>query len=205
VCRRPIVVLIAALACLLGLPQLSATSATTADDLATRAYDVTAVAHDEFRAYTASEAGFALAWAQQVASASPSTVARVRPTTLSSRSNATNNGGQLQLFDTKPYDLVPESAPKALGRGSTGPTSPTSLNEQLAMNQVRSAPGGQPLPITMTDPRWPAADGWVKMQQKVNGVNIHYVRNGSLVDDFKFKYPEAPRQPGGTQLEIDFG
>jgi hypothetical protein len=26
----------------------------------------------------------------------------------------------------------------------------------------------------MNDSRWPAADGWVKMEQKVNGVTIHY-------------------------------
>ena len=40
----------------------------------------------------------------------------------------------------------------------------------------------------MNGARWPAADGWVKMRQVVNGVDIHYVRNtvtGS-VDDFKF-------------------
>jgi filamentous hemagglutinin len=41
----------------------------------------------------------------------------------------------------------------------------------------------------MTDSRWPAADGWVKMQQIENGVNVHYVRNTvtGAVDDFKFK------------------
>lgn len=40
----------------------------------------------------------------------------------------------------------------------------------------------------MSDPRWMASDGWVKMQQIVNGVNIHYVRNTvtGAVDDFKF-------------------
>lgn len=39
----------------------------------------------------------------------------------------------------------------------------------------------------MTHPRWPASEGWVKMQQIVNGVNIHYVRNTvkGAVDDFK--------------------
>lgn len=41
----------------------------------------------------------------------------------------------------------------------------------------------------MSDARWPAADGWVKMQQIENGVNIHYVRNTitGAIDDFKFK------------------
>ncbi|MFC6933770.1 hypothetical protein ACFQHO_27745 [Actinomadura yumaensis] len=43
--------------------------------------------------------------------------------------------------------------------------------------------------ITMTDARWPAKEGWVKMRQNVNGVEVHYVRNTRTgeVDDFKFK------------------
>lgn len=46
-----------------------------------------------------------------------------------------------------------------------------------------------PLRNGMTDSRWPASDGWVKMTQNVNGVEIHYVRNtkSGAVDDFKFK------------------
>lgn len=42
--------------------------------------------------------------------------------------------------------------------------------------------------VTMSDARWPAADGWVKMSQRVDGVEIHYVRNTitGAVDDFKF-------------------
>lgn len=84
---------------------------------------------------------------------------------------------------------LPASAPKPLGLGSTGRTVPQDLAEQLAMTQVRSAPAGvQIRGVARTDPRWPAADGWVKMQQVVNGVNIHYVRNTvtGAVDDFKF-------------------
>lgn len=73
------------------------------------------------------------------------------------------------------------------------------------MNEVRSAPGGIPVPIRMTDPRWRAEEGWVKMQQKVNGVNIHYVRSGSLVDDFKFKYPDRRSAAVGRQLKLPFG
>lgn len=81
-----------------------------------------------------------------------------------------------------------EVAPKPLGLGSTGRTSPGNLHEQLAMEEVRTAPGGRQLPLELTDPRWPASDGRVKMQQVVNGVNIHYVRNTltGAVDDFKF-------------------
>jgi hypothetical protein len=100
--------------------------------------------------------------------------------------------GQQQLFDTEPYDLVPKSAPKPLGRGSTGSARPNNLNEQLAMNEARSNPAaGQQVPLKsgMTDARWPASEGWVKMRQNVNGVEVHYVRNTrtGAVDDFKFK------------------
>jgi len=78
------------------------------------------------------------------------------------------------------------------GRGSTGRTAPASLNEQLAMEQVRSDPKGGtivPLKQGMTDARWPGKDGWVKMRQNVNGIEIHYVYNVQTqqVDDFKFK------------------
>lgn len=43
--------------------------------------------------------------------------------------------------------------------------------------------------LTMTDPRWPASQGWVKMARNVDGVEIHWVRNTvtGAVDDFKFK------------------
>jgi filamentous hemagglutinin len=77
-----------------------------------------------------------------------------------------------------------------LGLGSTGRTAPNNLGEDLAMKQAMGAPlEGRQIPVPMTDPRWPAADGWVKMAQNVNGVEIHYVRNvrTGAVDDFKFK------------------
>ncbi|TNC31266.1 hypothetical protein FHE65_31825 [Mumia zhuanghuii] len=63
------------------------------------------------------------------------------------------------------------------------------MTEQLAMTEVRSAPGGRVLSrIKMGDPRWDAKDGWVKMQQIVEGVNVHYARNTATgaVDDFTF-------------------
>jgi hypothetical protein len=74
--------------------------------------------------------------------------------------------------------------------GSTGRIAAESLKEKLAMEQVMSDPAaGLRLPTPMTDPRWPASDGWVKMAQNVNGVEVHYVRNTKTgaVDDFKFK------------------
>lgn len=86
-----------------------------------------------------------------------------------------------------------------VGRGvgitkiSTGRTTPNSLKEKLAMEEVKSNPSGY------TPPRMPkmsdtknnlmAEDGWVKRTQNVNGVEIHYVENirtGEVVD-FKFK------------------
>jgi filamentous hemagglutinin len=58
------------------------------------------------------------------------------------------------------------------------------------MEQALSNPAaGRPLPMPMTDHRWPATDGWKKMVQNINGIEIHYVRNSvtGAIDDFKFK------------------
>lgn len=50
----------------------------------------------------------------------------------------------------------------------------------------------------MADSRWPAASGWIKMEQKVNGVRIHYVYNErtGAVDDFQFKSASGPELRG---------
>jgi RHS repeat-associated protein len=79
--------------------------------------------------------------------------------------------------------------PTPLGLGSTGRTVPNDLKEQLAMEQAMSNPAaGRQINVPMTDPLWPANEGWVKMAQNVNGVEIHYVMNTiGEVDDFKFK------------------
>jgi RHS repeat-associated protein len=83
-----------------------------------------------------------------------------------------------------------DSCPTNLGRGSTGRTEPASLKEQLAMQEAQSnSTAGRVITrITMNDPRWPGEEGWVKMQQNVNGVVIHYTYNPLInaVDDFKF-------------------
>ncbi|WP_437779221.1 RHS repeat-associated core domain-containing protein [Sorangium sp. So ce1097] len=91
-----------------------------------------------------------------------------------------------------------------LGRGSTadlakGTTLPRNLREHLALEQAMSSPtAGEPLVrLKMTDPRWPASDGWVKMQQMVNPgggegrINVHYLWNRITgeVDDFKIVVP----------------
>jgi len=84
---------------------------------------------------------------------------------------------------------VGDPSQKALGLGSTGRTAPANLREQLAMKQAMASPAsGRPLPIVLTDSRWPATDGWRKMSQNINGIEIHYVQNLSTgaVDDFKF-------------------
>ncbi|WP_213766671.1 RHS repeat-associated core domain-containing protein [Caballeronia sp. dw_19] len=86
---------------------------------------------------------------------------------------------------------VPGPGGGALGLGSTGRTVANSLNEQLAMKQAISDPGkGSVVPLKsgMTDARWPGSEGWVKMTQMVNGIEVHYVRNVTTgaVDDFKF-------------------
>jgi filamentous hemagglutinin len=75
---------------------------------------------------------------------------------------------------------------------STGRTVPKNLNEQLAMEQARSNPtqGTELTNVNLQDPRWPSSDGWVKMVNKINDVEIHWVRNKitGAVADFKFKY-----------------
>ncbi|WP_387468393.1 DUF637 domain-containing protein, partial [Photorhabdus sp. RM323S] len=82
------------------------------------------------------------------------------------------------------------SANNPLGLGSTGRNTPANLNEKLALEQAISNPNsGRQLPVPMTDKRWPASDGWVKMSQNINGIEVHYVRNTKTgaIDDFKFK------------------
>ena len=82
-------------------------------------------------------------------------------------------------------------------RGSTGRTQPNSLVEKLAMEQVRSNPldGANVLSkIKLSDKRWLASDGWIKMQRIVrlgtHTTKIHFNYNPmlKLVDDFKFVF-----------------
>jgi RHS repeat-associated protein len=75
-----------------------------------------------------------------------------------------------------------------LGLGSTGRAVAADLREQLAMEEVMADPKGTKLPLQMNDQRWPGSQGWVKMSQTVNGVEIHWVENTitGAVDDFKF-------------------
>lgn len=85
---------------------------------------------------------------------------------------------------------IPESAYKTI---QTGRTTPNSLKEKLAMDQVMSNPQGSTPPRipSMSDTKngFLAEDGWVKRVQNVNGVEVHYIENtitGQTLD-FKFK------------------
>jgi hypothetical protein len=87
---------------------------------------------------------------------------------------------------------LPGAAQKPLGLGSTGRTTPASVSEQLAMEEAMANPSaGELIPLKkgMTDSRWPGSQGWVKLRQRINGHEIHYVGHGptGAVDDFKFK------------------
>ena len=84
------------------------------------------------------------------------------------------------------------AADKGFGssRGSTGRTEPNNLYEQLAMEAAKADPlSGRILRINMTDSRWLAEEGWIKMSQRINGIEVHYVYNKELglFDDFKFR------------------
>jgi hypothetical protein len=79
-------------------------------------------------------------------------------------------------------------------RGSTGRTEPKNKAESEAMARVMIERDGKVLHnVVMNDSRWPAHEGWKKMEQKVNTksgvITIHYVLNifDQQVDDFKFK------------------
>ena len=85
------------------------------------------------------------------------------------------------------------SSSTSTSKGSTAQIVPSNLREQLALEQVKSMPGNGKIltNITMSDPRWPATQGWVKMQQIIltsgGNVNVHYVWNTviNIFDDFK--------------------
>jgi len=118
------------------------------------------------------------------------------PATAAPASSAAMAGANSAIATISAAAAKKKQTPTIAGRGTTGNITPSNLNQQLAMQQVVSNPlaGATKLPITMTDPRWPASEGWVKKQNIVRlsdgtKINIHFVYNESLnlVDDFKFK------------------
>ena len=99
----------------------------------------------------------------------------------------------ISMGGKKPGEYVPSlnvATQRPLGVGSTGRSSPNNLQEQLALTEAMSNPAaGKIIPTPLRDSRWPAAEGWEKMTQNINGTEIHYVRNKitGAIDDFKFK------------------
>ena len=99
------------------------------------------------------------------------------------------------------WSIAANSGSKVAGLGSTinpakGRFAPSNLREQLAVEQAMGSPtAGTVVPLKMTDPRWPAADGWNKMQQVVkpggDPINVHYLHNTvtGAIDDFKIVKP----------------
>ena len=83
-----------------------------------------------------------------------------------------------------------------VGKGHTGRFVPNNLSEQMAMHKVMSNPldGAIDLsarnkkPVILKDTRWPSSEGWVKMSNNTNNIEIHFVYNKitSEFDDFKF-------------------
>jgi len=83
------------------------------------------------------------------------------------------------------------SASKGLGLGLTGTKAATTIAEKLALEAAEAAPTeGKVLQTTLIDPRFPATDGWVKMESKSpGGVVVHWVVNTvtGAAADFKPK------------------
>ncbi len=76
-----------------------------------------------------------------------------------------------------------------LGRKSTGRSTPRNLAEQIVMREVKANPkAGKLILKELLDQTW-SEPGWVKLKQRINGIEIHYLYNEILnaVDDFKFK------------------
>ena len=82
-------------------------------------------------------------------------------------------------------------ANKVAGKGnSKGGHQPSNLKEQLAVEEAMSNPAaGRELKGLNNDPRWPKSEGWIKMAQNINGVEVHYEYNPKtgLIDDIKIK------------------
>lgn len=102
--------------------------------------------------------------------------------------------------------LVPEtSAASFLRTPFTGSyLAPTGLGDQMALQAVHANPGlGTIIVRDMGDARWPAASGWVKMQQVTYGIDgkiaVHYVFNTltGAVADAKFVVNFLPPKPLG--------
>ncbi len=96
----------------------------------------------------------------------------------------------LQVHNPSPWGTAGTLPLGGKGIFPTGRFFSISLAEQLAMQQAKSNPAGGTVieELVMGDWRWPASEGWVKMRQNINGIEIHYAYNeGKQVwADFKF-------------------
>lgn len=95
------------------------------------------------------------------------------------------SGNEMSLYGT---------SVSVLGGFVSGVTFNAPMGQALGISLgLELAGNGEELIFTMTDPRWPASEGWVKMQQIVStskgDINIHYLYNQTLnlFDDFKLK------------------
>lgn len=99
------------------------------------------------------------------------------------------DGGRIAANDNRPQLAAKGSTINAAQQSYA----PRDLVEKLAVEEVMSRPGAgvRLRNVTMNDSRWPAKDGWEKMQQVVDRggrkIVVHYVRNRRTlkVDDFK--------------------
>lgn len=77
----------------------------------------------------------------------------------------------------KPLVWTPKGvSDPSIGMGSSrgARTMPANLREQELLYEVWSTPSdGKAGIVPMTDKRWPAADGWLKMSRYEDGVEIH--------------------------------
>jgi RHS repeat-associated protein len=88
----------------------------------------------------------------------------------------------------QPEKLRNTYGPQSTANLAKGTTLPRNLKEQLAAEQAKMDPtAGFEIIIKggMKDSRWPGSDGWVKMEQRVNDVTVHYNYNtmsGAVTD-----------------------
>jgi RHS repeat-associated protein len=129
-------------------------------------------------------------------------------------------GKNLFAFDGSPtVDVDPLGLCRVepLGRGSTANGTnrwlPRNLREQLAVDEAMQRPAaGESASGALGDTRWPAGEGWVKLQRTVDAggregpMSIHYNYNTQTgeVDDFKlverkpYVPPPDPKVPPGV-------
>ncbi|MGV8913610.1 MAG: DUF6531 domain-containing protein [Rhodoglobus sp.] len=125
------------------------------------------------------------------AGAATATVVVVTPAAIAATAAATGvvavGGGAMVLNNQSNGPRSYE--PNPLANNGTGPKNVTP-EQQAAIDEAKRNPQfGEPLGSQMKDPRWPEADGWVKMERVIDGIRVHWNRNTMTgqVADFKPK------------------